>query len=267
MDKNPWQKGLIVLGGVMMNLVLAIVIFSTVYTILGVPTETKKVKIAEVAKDSPAQKAGLKENDVVTAVEGLKVSTPKELTAEVGKYKGKTIKLTINDNSFVNIEVREKPPEGQGSLGITISSTEMVKIKWYQFYKGIGAGFKEGYYWGKIIFEGVNKMVGGLLVGNVPKDVAGPIGMFEATSSINKNQGLLAVIHFFGIVSVNLAVVNVLPFPALDGGRIIFVIYEMITRKRANQKFEMMVNNFGMIILLSLILMITVGDVIKLINR
>jgi regulator of sigma E protease len=90
--------------------------------------------------------------------------------------------------------------------------------------------------------------------------------MYQATSSINKDQGILAVIHFFGIISVNLAVVNILPFPALDGGRIIFVLYEMITKKQANQKIESAVNNFGMLFLLALIVIITIGDVRRLIG-
>ena len=107
-------------------------------------------------------------------------------------------------------------------------------------------------------------MISELFSGRVPKDVSGPIGMFQATSSIKKTQGMLAVVHFFAIVSVNLAVVNILPFPALDGGRIIFVIYEMIFRKKANQKFEVAVNNFGMLVLLSLIFLITASDVIRI---
>ena len=276
MDKNPWQKGLIVLGGVLMNLVLAVTIFSVVYSILGVPTTIDKVKVVGVASKSPAENAGIKENDVILSVgaQGIapvQVHTPSELTAEVGKYKGKKVELSVGNGlkpfRTINIEVRENPPAGEGSMGVAISNTEMVKVPWYQFYKGIGAGFKEAYFWGKIILDGVTKMIGGLLMGQVPKDVSGPIGMFEATSSINKNQGILAVIHFFGIVSVNLAIVNVLPFPALDGGRIIFVIYEMITRKRANQKFESMVNNLGMIILLSMIAMITVGDVVRIFKK
>jgi regulator of sigma E protease len=143
----------------------------------------------------------------------------------------------------------------------------MQKIKWYQFYKGIGAGFQEAYYWGKIIASGVGQMVGGLISGHVPKDVSGPIGIYEATSSIKKNQGMLAVIHFFGIISVNLAIVNILPFPALDGGRIIFVFYEMLTRKKANQRFEALVNNIGMAVLLSLIVVITAGDVLRLVKH
>ena len=110
-------------------------------------------------------------------------------------------------------------------------------------------------------------MVGGLLKGEVPKDVSEPIGMYQATTSIRSNQGVLAVIHFFGVVSVNLAIINVLPFPALDGGRIIFVIYELISRRRANQKFELMVNNLGMLVLLSLIALITFGDVYRLVVK
>jgi len=264
--KKPWQKMIIVLGGVFMNLVLAIAIFSLVYSILGVPKETDKVKVLEVVKGTPAEIAGIKEGDWITNVEGIEIKTPNQLTDEVTKYKGKKVKLTIN-NKEVEVEVRENPPEGEGSMGIAISNTEMVKLPWYQFYEGIGAGFDEAYYWGKIIFGGVIKMIGGLLSGNVPKDVSGPIGMYEATSMINKNQGLLAVIHFFGIVSVNLAVVNILPFPALDGGRIIFVIYEMITKKRANQKVESVVNNIGMLILLALILLVTVGDISRVLGK
>jgi len=269
-NKNPWQKGLIVLGGVLMNLVLAVVIFSTVYAIMGVPKETDRVKIIGVAKDSPAQVAGIKENDWIKKVGEIEIEKAAELTAEVDKYKGKEIELLVNregQDITLSVQVREKAPEGEGLMGIVISNTEMEKVKWYEFYKGIGAGFREAYFWGEIIFSGVAKMVGSLFAGDVPKDVSGPLGIFEATSSIRSNQGLLAVIHFFGIVSVNLAVVNVLPFPALDGGRIIFVLYELIFRKKANEKFEVAVNNLGMLILLTLLLLITVGDVGRLISR
>lgn len=266
-NKNPWQKALIVLGGVFMNMVLAITIFAIVYTIMGIPTETDKVKIIGLAKNSPAEVAGLKIDDQIISVNNVEIKKGNELTSEVLKYKGKEINLIIDREGRpqgVPVQVRENPPAGEGSLGVVISNTEMKPIRWWEFYKGIGAGFKEAYFWGNIIFDGVTKMVGGLFTGNVPKDVTGPIGMFNATSSIRNSQGFLAVIHFFGVVSVNLAVVNVLPFPALDGGRIIFVIYEIIFRKRANAKFEALVNNLGMVILLSMIVLISVGDIRRL---
>jgi regulator of sigma E protease len=268
MNKNPWQKGLIVLGGVFMNMVLAITIFAVVYTILGIPTETDRVKIIGIAKNSPAEIAGLKVDDWIQTINNVEIKKGAQLTEEVGKNKGQNLKLRITNYEYKDKEIvlkaRENPPAGEGSLGVVISNTEMTPIRWWEFYKGIGAGFKEAYFWGKIIFDGVTKMVGGLFLGQVPQDVTGPIGMFNATSSIRMSQGFLAVIHFFGVVSVNLAVVNVLPFPALDGGRIIFVIYEIIFRKKANAKFEAMVNNLGMLILLSMIVLISVGDISRL---
>jgi len=264
MDKNPWQKGLIVLGGVFMNMVLAIVIFAVVYTVMGIPIETDKVEIIGIAKNSPAEMAGLKVDDVIISINNIQIKKGNELTEIVNKNRGKKITVGVQGIAPIQLLARENPPAGEGSLGVVISNIEMQPIRWWEFYKGIGAGFKEAYFWGKIIFDGVTKMVGGLFLGQVPKDVTGPIGMFNATSSIRLNQGFLAVIHFFGVVSVNLAVVNVLPFPALDGGRIIFVIYEMIFRKKANAKFETMVNNLGMVILLSMIVLISIGDVRRL---
>ena len=262
--KNPWQKMFIVLGGVMMNLVLAILIFTVVYAILGVPKETERVKIIGVAKGSPAEMAQLKEEDWIKNINGIEIKKGSDLTAQVEKNKGKEIELSIERKGQTQdlfVQIREIAPEGEGLMGVVISNTEMEKIKWYQFYKGIGAGFKEAYFWGKIIGGGVFKMIAGLFSGQVPKDVSGPLGMYEATSSIRMNQGFLAMVHFFGVVSVNLAIVNVLPFPALDGGRIIFVFYELLFKKKANKKFESLVNNLGMMVLLGLILLVTIGDV------
>jgi len=266
-NKNPWQKLLVVLGGVLMNLVVAVIIFSIVYTILGIPLETKKVKIIDVTKSSPAEKAGLKKDDWIIKVGNKEVTKSDQLIEEVAKYSGKTVDLLINENQIVVVEVRANPPEGEGKMGVAVSNMEMQKVRWYEFYKGIGYGFKEAYYWGKIIGEGVAKIIGQLFMGKIPKDVSGPIGMYEATSAIKRNQGMLAVIHFFGVVSVNLAIVNVIPFPALDGGRIIFVAYELIRRKKAKPELEAKINNFGMMALLGLILLITIGDVIRLIAR
>ncbi len=266
-NKSPWQKLLVVLGGVLMNLVLAIMVFSIVYSIVGVPKETEKVKILEIADKSPAQAIGLQIDDWIKEINGESIKSSEQLIEVAGKYKGSKTGVLVNregEDLEFEIEIRENPPEGEGAMGVSISTMEMQKIRWYEFYKGISYGFKEAYYWGKIIGGGVIKMIGDLFVGKTPKDVSGPIGMYEATTAIKKNQGILAVIHFFGVVSVNLAVVNILPFPALDGGRILFVIYEMISRKKAKQSLEVMINNIGMWVLLTLILMITFGDLKRL---
>ncbi len=269
-NKKPWQKFIVVIGGVLMNLLLAILIFTIVYLIIGVPMETDKVKIVAVAENSPAMEAGIKEGDWIKSVEGTEISKGHELIKLVDNKKGEKINLLVGREGAeetIILDVRENPPENEGRLGVAISNMEMEKIKWYEFYKGIGAGFREAYYWGRIIVSGVVGMLSQLFSGSVPKDVSGPLGIYEATSSIKNNQGMLAVIHFFGVVSVNLAVVNILPLPALDGGRLLFIIYEMITKKKAKQSFEIIVNNIGMIFLLGLIFLVTFGDIVRMITR
>ncbi len=269
-NKNPWQKLIIVLGGVLMNVVLAVLVFTVVYAILGVPQKTDRVKIIGVAAESPAEEVGLEEGNWIKEVAGEPISEPEQLTQRVNEFKGETVELLVEkdgEEEVVGVLVRESPPEGEGGMGIAISNTEMVKVPWYQFYKGVVAGFEEAYFWGEIIVGGVAKMIGSLLSGQRVEDVSGPIGMFQATSAIRENQGMLAVVHFFGVVSVNLAVVNILPFPALDGGRIMFVLYELITRRKPNQKVESIINSVGMVVLLGLIFLITAGDIARLVRN
>lgn len=268
--KNPWQKFLVIIGGVLMNLVLAVLIFTIVYSIIGLPKETERVRVIGLAKNSPAIEAGLEEEDWIKFIDGEEISDGHRMINLIDEKKGKEIEILIEregQEKLINLMVRENPPENEGRIGVAISNLEMEKMKWYEFYKGIGAGFREAYYWGKIIVGGVWGMISQLMSGNVPKDVSGPLGIYEATSTIKNNQGMLAVIHFFAVVSVNLAVVNILPLPALDGGRLLFVIYEMITKKKAKQSFEAIVNNIGMIFLLGLIFLVTFGDIVRIIKR
>jgi len=99
--------------------------------------------------------------------------------------------------------------------------------------------------------------------GQVPKDVAGPIGVYQVTGMVAKT-GLMAVLEFLGILSVNLAIVNVLPFPALDGGRLLFLLIEAVFGKKLAPKLEAWVNNLGMVLLLIFVLLITINDIARI---
>jgi len=268
-NKNGGQKTAIIMGGVMMNVVLAVLIFSVVYSVVGIPEETDRVKVIEVASGSPAEKAGILVDDWIVGVGQVEVKKGDQLIEEVDKYNGSKAELVIRRGDLtktLEIEVRENPPEGEGKMGVAISTQETVKIPWWQFYRGIGAGFREAYFWGKIIAGGMYEMIAGLFSGKVPQGVAGPVGMYQATSSIKKEQGFLAMVHFFGIISVNLAILNFMPFPALDGGRMVFVVIEAIRKKKLDPRIEARVNTAGMLLLLLLLLLVSVGDVARIIK-
>ncbi len=262
-NKTPAQKFLVVVGGVCMNMILAILIFAVVYKITGIPVETKEVKVTEVVFGSPAQKSGLKEGVIIYEVANTKISEPQELIKIVGQNKGKEVELNTSIGK-VRVMARENPPVGEGSLGVAISNSVMKPIAWWELHKSVGQGLKEAYFWGKVIIDGFVKMIADVFSGKGAADVAGPIGMYRATSMIRQSQGLLAVLHFFGIISVNLAVMNILPLPALDGGRLVFVIYEWITKRRPDPNFESKIHQIGMIGLLVLIALVAISDVTKL---
>jgi regulator of sigma E protease len=295
-EKSIWQRTAVLLAGVTMNLLLAIVAFSILYFVYGIPTKTGKIKIVGIAKDSPAEMAQLKPDDLVIAIDGQRIEKTEEFVKLAKEKAGKTVRLEIqrekdnpcqesqkvlggmasreatvtcqDGNLLVSLIPRENPPADEGPLGVAISDTEMRKYPWWQMpFLGAREGFKESLSWGGMILGGLkNTLVTLVLKGQVPKDVAGPVGIFQITGEATKN-GVLAVLQFLGILSVNLAIINILPLPALDGGRLIFLGYEAVTRKKANPKVESWVNTAGMAFLLALMLLITVNDILRLVRR
>jgi len=297
-DKPIWQRLAVLLAGVTMNLFLAIISFTVIYFVLGVPTKLGRVKIEGIVQGSPAQAAQLKIDDVIVAVDSRKIKTTDEFIAITKKLSGQKMILEISrkndnpcktgsdknvlggmavgqfgfscngENLLISVIPRKNPPVDEGPLGIAISDTELKKYPFYLMpIYGAVEGLRESVSWGKQILSSLKSMIVTLVFkGQFPKDIAGPIGIFQVTGQVAK-AGNLALLQFLGILSVNLAIMNVLPFPALDGGRIVFLAYEVVTRKKASAKVEMIVNNIGMAILLGLMVLITVNDIIRLVSR
>lgn len=283
---------LVILAGVLMNFLLALLVFSITYWVMGIPTKTGQIKILGVAKDSPAALAGLKDGDQVVSLDGRKVEIGEEFINLTKERAGQVIRLEIKrdkdnpcqpnqkvlggmvgidfslnckeGNLLVSLIPRVNPPEDQGPLGVIISEMEMKHYSSYlmPFY-GIREGLKESVAWGKTILLSLGQMIKGLSQGQVPKDIAGPIGIYQATGIVAKS-GYLAILEFIGILSVNLAIINILPFPALDGGRLILLGVEKIFGRRVTPKIEAWVNNLGMIILLFLLLLVTINDLLRI---
>lgn len=258
-----WQRFLVVFAGVFMNFILAVVIISYLFGTQGVAIPGDSVHITEVAKGSPAAAAGLQINDTITEINGKKVTTTATFITTVKKDSGKPITLTVtrNGETFTkSITPRANPPKGQGAVGVGISD---ITIKKYAWYEAPFFGTLEAFKFSWIILSGLVQMVVGLIFqGAKPEGVAGPVGVAQLTGQA-VSYGVNATLWFVALLSINLAVLNVLPIPALDGGRLFFIAIEFITRKKVNPKYEGYAHAVGLAVLLGLMVLITVFDIVR----
>jgi regulator of sigma E protease len=289
LGKSKKARTAVILAGVVANFLLGILVFSIVYSFTGIPQKTEKIKIVGIAPGSPADKLGLKEGDIVLEVDDKKITEMTEFTKLISEKKGKEVKLLIkretnnpcqekvlgggegfscqDGNLLFWLVPRESPPEGEGPLGVIVSNIEIVKHPFWQMpFRGAVEGVKEAFAWGWMIVVSLKKMIGDLIFrGVAPKDIAGPVGIFQATGMVAKT-GVLNILQFLGILSVNLAVLNILPLPALDGGRLMFVVYEIVFRRRPKPYLERWINTVGMTILIILLILVTINDVKRILN-
>ncbi len=266
--KKEWQKAIIIISGVLGNFLLAWILISFLFT-QGVPIPEKKVIIEKVQPNSPAEFSGLKEKDVILSIipdndNAITVNSSADFINLTRKYSGKKINLLIQraDKKIkISITPRKNPPAGQGPLGVIITSFAIKKYPWYQApFSGLIESFKITK---QITQEIARSIIQLIFFQKTNIEVAGPIGIAQYTSEVIK-YGNNALLQFIALLSLNLAVINILPFPALDGGRLVFIIYEWITKKRVNQKIERYVNILGIIFLLSIAILVSINDLSKI---
>ena len=264
LNKSKKVRVAVVIAGVVMNFLLAVAAFAVIYSYSGVPRDTGQIKVLDIAPASPAQTSGLLVGDIIKKVDGREVSKVEGFINAVEEKKGRRVQIET-DKGKLTLTPRENPPEGEGPLGVVITTTEIYYPPvWQRPFYGVYFGFKEAVFWGKTVILGFISIFQNLFNGQVPKDLAGPVGIFAVTTEAAKS-GILTLINFVGILSVNLAILNIIPFPALDGGRLLFIGIESIIGRKIIPKVEAVIHTIGMIILLALLLAITIGDVKKLI--
>jgi regulator of sigma E protease len=271
--QKPWKRAIILVAGVFMNLVLGVAAFTAVYTVLGIPEERNVVVIDGVAPNSPAELAQLRQNDVVNGLRvagnELPVARTNEFIDFINAHRGEEITLNIkrgqeNKEIAITPRVESETPAGEGALGVAISNIQFIHYPWWQMpFRASVTGFKEALAWGRNIVEGLGKMVSDLIVhGKVPDDVAGPVGIARITGEVAK-RGWIPLFQLAGILSINLAIVNILPIPALDGGRLLFLGIEKLRGKPMDPNKERLIHLAGYAVLLGLIVLITIRDVMK----
>lgn len=264
--RPAWQRAIIVVAGVVMNFALAVVIISYLFATQGVAIPGKNIRLVEVTQNSPASKAGLKTGDYITSIDGQKLNDTQTFIKETRQNVGKEVTLTVKrgEKSFtVTLTPRKVYPKNEGPIGIGISNVEVKKYKWYEapFY-----GTYEALKFSYLIAKGLGDMVANFVLhGTKPSGVAGPVGVAQLTGQA-VTLGFNATLWFMALLSLNLAVLNVLPIPALDGGRLFFILVELVTRKKVHPKYESYAHAVGLAILLGLIILVTVFDVIRLVS-
>ncbi|MAG59519.1 hypothetical protein CMO96_01890 [Candidatus Woesebacteria bacterium] len=267
--KGKLARVSIVIAGVVMNILLAVAAFSILVWVTGIPKETGKVQILEVAEGSPAAIAGIQKDDIVVSVEGQSVYETNVFVELVGQSGDAETSLVIERGDgqevILGVTPRSDPPEGEGALGVVISSVEMIQPPiWQRPFVSVWYGAGEAIFWVKTVAVAVATSVSQLIHGETPQ-VTGPVGIFQMTGAVAR-QGIFALISFAGIISINLAVLNILPIPALDGGRLLFIIVETIFGRRVVPAVERYAHAGGMVLLLFLILAVTVMDVRRLLG-
>ena len=265
----------VLLAGVVMNFLLGIVAFSLVYSLVGIPEAVDYVVVSAVMPNSPAQEAGFREGDKVFTINGQEIKQVNDFVSLMDKNKGQESQIEIErrkvsadkgEKMIIKVTPRTNPPEGEGALGVLIANYDNIFYPWWQMpFRGAWTGIKEAVAWGVAMVVGVGTMLVQLITRGMAPQVAGPIGIYKITSMVSQ-QGALALIKFTGILSINLAVVNVLPFPALDGGRVIFIFLEKVIGRRVKPVIEYWINFVGMALLITLMLFITFREILQLLQ-
>ncbi len=268
------KRIVILSAGVIMNVFLAWLLLSVGYMIglpqsgmelgRGARVEQASVIVTEVLADSPAERAGLQAGDVVLAVAGSPVASDEELQMAVSARGGQETSLNVQRNgeelTLVAIpEVRDVPD--RATIGIAIFSTGSVS---YPFLNSFWEGAKTTAWIIKEIFRAFYSLVGQIFSGqDVSGQFAGPVGIANITGEAAR-QGFAYLLQFAALLSLNLAVLNILPFPALDGGRILFLLVEKALGRPVRQDIEALIHNAGFLLLIALVIFITYKDIANL---
>lgn len=270
-NRSKKVRSLVIVSGVIMNFILAVVAFAIVYSFSGIPKETGRVMIVDVLSDTPASTAQLKVGDEIISVDGKKVSKADEVTNLITSQEGKhkfvfeTGAADARVQRKLTLEGKKDDSTGKWYIGVVLTSTEMyLPPIWQRPFLGMYYGFKDAVGWGGEVIGGFAGIFKDLFSGKVPDTGTGPIGIYAITSQVAK-FGILAVINLIGILSVNLMILNILPFPALDGGRLLFIGVESVIGKKIVPKVEATIHTIGMIFLIILLLAITFHDIQRII--
>ncbi|MFP4456307.1 MAG: RIP metalloprotease RseP [Clostridia bacterium] len=252
--KKPFTRIFISIAGVIMNILLAILIFAIVGFMQGVPSE--QAIVGEVIENTPAEEAGLMPGDKIIAIDEYEVNSWEDITKHIKPSSNQDRQLTIErDNQVINLSITPQEDEvtGEGVIGIT-STLERGSP-----FKSIVAGIEQAFFMIYMIFAALGSMI----TGQTAAQGAGPVGIAQMVGEISRT-GLINTMSFTAMLSLNVGIFNALPIPPLDGSRILLIIIEAIRGKKIDPKKENLIYIFGFALLITLAVVVTYQDIIRL---
>lgn len=285
-NKSKIKRILILVAGVFMNFITAFVLLFAISLIWGTSDQTSKIGYIE--KNSPAEKAGIVVGDTIVECNGKRVRTWDKLSiinslknennyveyvirhqdGKEEKYKIVPDEYAVIDNQNIQITEEntvEKIAEEHHMKKEEVAVTKMIGIGADQEVKhGLLNALKYAFVKFTSIFSSMFMIIGSLITGKLGLSaLSGPVGMYSVVGQV-ASYGIANVIYLMAYLSINLGVINILPFPAFDGGRVVFVIIEAITHKKVDPKVEGYFHSIGFILIMLLMLYITFQDIIRI---
>jgi regulator of sigma E protease len=272
-SQKIWKRATILLAGVSMNIISAIVL-TTIGFMIGLPqvlgdqgdkaiVSNRQVQVVEVLAESPAEKAELEVGDIIVSVNGTELTSGEELQSLVDNQKNESLEYDIKrEGEIINKEITAevRPETGRGGIGVGVADTGLVR---YPFYLSFWYGIESVVVLTGAIAVAFWELLSGLIMGQgMSAEVAGPVGIAALTGQV-AHMGFIYLLQFTVMLSVNLAIINAFPFPALDGGRLLFLVFEKIKGSPVKREFEAVVHNLGFALLMILVLFVTFKDVAR----
>jgi len=272
-NRPIWQRATILSAGVSMNVILAAILI-IIGLMIGLPqviedidsraqVSDRRIQIVQVLPDSPAASAGIQLGDIIVSINDNQFDGYEGLQQFVDERTGQELSYKIKrgkEELVIQITPEIMEETGRGGIGIAITETGIVKYPWYL---AISEGIKTTFFLIWAIIIAFYELIKGLIMGQgVNTQLAGPVGIAALTGQVAR-MGLIYVMQFTALLSINLAIINFAPFPALDGGRILFLFIEKIKGSPVKRELETAIHNIGFALLMLLVLIVTFRDITK----
>lgn len=265
-----WKRFIILISGATMNFIIGILVLIIMYVSLGTPA-SNQVLLTEITANSPAQIAGLQAGDILLAVNGDELESIEDAQKTIQSYLGQEIEMTIlrgEESLSIRLTPRVNPPEGEGAVGIGLSNP----LKPMPFFNAVGYAFQTAYMQGREFVM----LPANLIRGTIPAedarlvgfkgifDIYNQAGQLDAETSIAMATPLPVFrLSVVAMISIAFGLTNLLPIPMLDGGQILFLLPELIIKKRIPQKIVNLVNSIFFMLLILLMVYITIQDFVN----